>query len=57
MCIHFSHPTKKRSLCEALHGRQPRPELKLPWAGHGELVGGEGEGGEGRGGRGALLGR
>jgi hypothetical protein len=31
MCIRFGHPAKKMSLCEALHGRQPWPELELPW--------------------------
>jgi hypothetical protein len=39
------------SLCEALHGRRPWPELELPWEPMGELTGegkeGEGEEGEG----------
>jgi hypothetical protein len=30
-------------------GGQPWPELELPWAGHGELAGEEGEGERGEG--------
>jgi hypothetical protein len=46
LCICFGHPTKKTSLCEALHGRATMVGVGASMEGHGELAG---EGGEGEG--------
>jgi hypothetical protein len=40
-------PRRKTSLCEALHGRRPWPDLKIHESSWGAHWRGEGEGGEG----------
>jgi hypothetical protein len=48
-------PRRKTSLCEALHGRRPWPELELPWEPMGSSTE-RGKRGKEEGNRGALLG-
>jgi hypothetical protein len=31
VCIRLGHPTKKMSLCEALHGRAAMARVEAPW--------------------------
>jgi hypothetical protein len=44
ICIHFDHPTKKTSLCEALHVMAAMAGVGAPWPAMGVLIGEEREG-------------